>query len=486
MKLFSAVIPQVRHVLVYGRWFTPSVVVLFVGLEMFGRKATSDVHDTVGALVLMAILAGITIRHRANPIGWVKQLGALTWVIARLGDRFRIELGPDLKGTPKLPGRVPPVYHLVLLALSAWALLAGLVWWFFPGGWRAPLVTVSYTAYLGLMSILWGLMFVAALGGVYLPVRLLTRLAMGAGQTDLRMSFRQLTFLTCYLSAVTAAAWYLPLWLPFAFMGLFWLVVAGTLFFPTQNASVRLIWRSVGSSQVYSVSPRRILFDLIGICIVLLTGIVVSSSGGGFLHGIEPILREPSMPLTMMLGNCVAWLAPGFLLSAISFVLIVWLGDPARPRRPAFAISGVAAEFHRSLRKITRQRGWNLHFDRAERHDVKLRLVPENRSEVTEFEPGWPLAVSLADLEGKLLYERAARRDEIQLRREFLGGLETLMKRAKRHDSPGGCGFWFAPHLWFVVGLTRDEITGADEEPAFLTEIIGPTYEEVFGRQVRQ
>ena len=40
MSAFTTVLPQVRHVLTHGRWFTPSVVVLFLGLEMFGRRAT--------------------------------------------------------------------------------------------------------------------------------------------------------------------------------------------------------------------------------------------------------------------------------------------------------------------------------------------------------------------------------------------------------------------------------------------------------------
>ena len=43
-----------------------------------------------------------------------------------------------------------------------------------------------------------------------------------------------------------------------------------------------------------------------------------------------------------------------------------------------------------------------------------------------------------------------------------------------------------APHLWFVAGLTRDEVTGGDDEPAFLTEVVGPPYAEVFTLPVRR
>src|SRR5262245_43786645 len=170
MSAFTSVLPQVRHVLTHGRWFTPSVIVLFFGLEMFGRQAMSDVHDTVGALVLLLILAGIAIRHRANPIGWVKRLGGLVWGIARAGDRLKVDVVPDLLVTPPILRLRPFAVYLAGLVLAMWAILAGVVWYFSPGGWRPFVVPVTYTGYLVLMSLLWGLLFVASLGGVYFPI----------------------------------------------------------------------------------------------------------------------------------------------------------------------------------------------------------------------------------------------------------------------------------------------------------------------------
>lgn len=485
MKLFSSVFPQIQHVLVHGRWFTPSVVVLFLGLEMFGRQATSDVHDTVGALVLMVILAGITIRHRVNPIGWVKRLGAMTWVVARLADRLKIEFGPDLRGHPTLPVRVPLLHHLILLTLVAIAAIGALVWWNFPLGWRSAIVFFSYTAYLAVMSVLWGMLFVAALGGVYIPVRLLNRFSGSERQNDLRISSRQFIFLGAYVVFVAAAAWYLPAWLPLAFLGLAWLCVCCVLLIPGRPGSVSVIWRKIGSSQVFSLTPRRLIFQFTSIVVAYLAAVIVSATGGGIVPSSVANLDHHHMPLTMMLGASVAWMAPGLVLSIASFFFIVWANDPARPRVPGFAIAGVGQEFRKMLALAVGSRGWAMRFDQAERNDVKLRLVPQERSEINEFEPGWPLAVGLDDFSGDLLYERSARREEIQLRRDLLSGVETLLKRAKNRNSAGGCGYWFAPHLWFVVGLTRDEITGHDEEPSFLTEIIGPSYDEVFGPKVR-
>src|SRR5687767_4279699 len=136
MSAFTSVVPQLRHVLTHGRWFTPSVVVLFVGLEMFGRRAASDVHDTVGAVVLLLILAGIAMRHRVNPIPWVKRLGALLWRVAKISDRLKVDVGPDLRGTPRIPRRLPWVVYVVVLFLLAWAVAAAAVWRYCPEGWR--------------------------------------------------------------------------------------------------------------------------------------------------------------------------------------------------------------------------------------------------------------------------------------------------------------------------------------------------------------
>src|SRR5205085_12474474 len=113
------------------------------------------------------------------------------------------------------------------LFLLAWVGLASLVWWYSPAGWREPFVTVTYTGYLALMSVLWGLLFVASLGGVYFPIMLLTRLARGGRPGDTQMTRGQLVFLGAYLSLTTAAAWLLPLWPTLAFAGLCWLIVVG-------------------------------------------------------------------------------------------------------------------------------------------------------------------------------------------------------------------------------------------------------------------
>jgi len=66
------------------------------------------------------------------------------------------------------------------------------------------------------------------------------------------------------------------------------------------------------------------------------------------------------------------------------------------------------------------------------------------------------------------------------------GAAHADLPRARLRGPAGGCGYWLAPHLWFVAGLTRDEVAGGEDEPSFLTEIVGPPYAEVFSRPVRR
>jgi len=483
MKLLSAVLPQFRHVLTHGRWFTPSVLVLFLGLEMFGRKATSDIHDTVGAAVLLMILAAIGLRHRANPIPWVKRLGGFLRVLSRVGDRFKVDIGPDLRGTPHIRRRLPAILYVLALFLAVWGAAAALVWYYSPHGWRPYVVPVTYTGYLALLSLLWGFLFVAYLGGVYFPIMLTSRLARGGRPGEPKMSRGQLVFLAAYLSVTTAAAWLLPLWPMLVFAGACWLAVLFLNLVPARSGAAQLIWRSPRTRKVRSIPMRRLLLAVTTLAVLLLTALIMSAAGGRVFGHAE---AENTMPLTTVMGNSLGWLLPGLLLSAAVFIHLAWRNDPARPGRPVAHIADVPEADRKAIAALLRRRGWVANFGDTGANDVGLRLVAAERSEAHEFDPAWPLAVSRQDLEGEFVYSRMARRNEIQLRRQLLRGLEKIFHEAKGRPTRGGCGYWLAPHLWFVAGLTRDEVAAGDEEPTFLTEVVGPPFVEVFTLPVRR
>jgi hypothetical protein len=173
-------------------------------------------------------------------------------------------------------------------------------------------------------------------------------------------------------------------------------------------------------------------------------------------------------------------------LSAAVFIFLAWRNDPARLGHPVAHVAGVTETTRKDVAGDVTRHGWKVNFGEPNANDVRIKVVHPEASEAHEFDPAWPLAISRADLAGDFVYDRMARRDEIQLRRRFLRGLETIFNEAKNRTHTGGCGYWLAPHLWFVAGLTRDEVTGGEEEPTFLTEVVGPPYSEVFTQPVRR
>jgi hypothetical protein len=483
MKLLTGLLPQFRDVLAHGRWFTPSVVVLCGGLELFGRTTNSDIHDTVGSVVFLMILAGIAIRHRANPIGWVKWLGARTWFLARFGDRFKVDFGPDLRCTPPIPRGYPSAFYYLVAIFLVWGGLASLTWWALPQGWRDPVVTVSYIGYLSMMSVLWGLLFVAYLGGIYFPIMLFTRLANPGSKGEAKLNRRQLVFFTTYVVSTVTASWLLPLWPMLAFAWAFWVATLFINLLPTRPTVVQLLWRNPRTRRIRSMTMRRLILGICTLSVMLLTCLVMTAAGGNVLGHAE---HTNTMRLTAFLGNCLAWLIPGLLISSAAFVYLGYRGDTARRYNPSAFLEGIPEQLEKPIAKLFERRGWEIDFDGYSPEDVRLKIVPPDRSQAKEFDPKWPLEVCVADLDDPMLFDRLIRRQEIQLRRLLLRGLEKLFDSAKGRKFNGGCGFWVAPHWWFIPGMTRDEVIGGDEEPSFLTEVIGPTYVELFSMTIRR
>ncbi len=119
--------------------------------------------------------------------------------------------------------------------------------------------------------------------------------------------------------------------------------------------------------------------------------------------------------------------------------------------------------------------------------DVRIRLVEAIRSQAKEFEPEWPLCLSIEDLQAGQVLERLERRDEIQKRRLLMRGLKRVFKSAAQREFDYGSGYWVAPHLWFMPGLTRDE-AGEQEnaESTFMAQVVGPGFHQVMHRHVRE
>jgi len=168
---------------------------------------------------------------------------------------------------------------------------------------------------------------------------------------------------------------------------------------------------------------------------------------------------------------------------------MLWKNNPSRPCRPSVHVAGdLAAPVRPELKRILKSWGFDVSFDptAATETDVRIRLVETAQSQAREFDPEWPLAVSIDDLQEGVIRDRLERRDEIQKRRLLFRGLEKIFRQTKKHEHSGGSGWWLAPHLWFIPGLARDEMDDDGEDAGILTPTVGPPYAHVMHRHVRE
>lgn len=482
MELLSQLGTRLRHILLHGRWFTTTVLICLAGLEMFGRHAGSDLHDAIGGAVLVGILTCIGIRHRHQPILWVKKLGYFVWYCSTLGERFKFDIGPDLRGEPYIRKGIPLITYALVAFFAVWISLALVAWSIWPDGFRSASIQVFYLGYLTGLIFLWGLLFVAILGGVYLPVVLIQRIIpKDRNSGEPHLSRRQLAVVALYLVATITASYMLPSWPMFCACGVAVLVAwAWQTISPQTPERLSFIWRNRRGGEVRSVSLPQATFILVSLLSMLLAALVATTTGGGLF----PSAIESNIPLTKMMGNWVAWLIPGFYLSLAVFAILSRRHNPAIPVIPVLNLANPLKVSATALNQLSRQHGWETNFSVPERTHVSAVVVEPEKSEATEFDPNWPLNVSTDDLAGNLVWDRFSRRAEIQHRRLITKGIERLFRDVKERRFSAGHGYWFAPHLWFVTGLTRDEVT-TDGEPGFFSEIVGAPFRELFNISTR-
>jgi hypothetical protein len=292
-----------------------------------------------------------------------------------------------------------------------------------------------------------------------------------------------LAILLSYLTSTIVATAFLPLWPALGFGILCWIASLGLLCYRRRPGSPQLIWRYPGKKKVRALNMVTLILGIETLFMLVSLMLVIASAGNRIwqLPG-----NDTSMPLTNMIGSWVAWLLPGMMLTIGAFIFVAWRDNPGRQVRPTLFVDRVPETVQSKLRLKIWQRGWMPFFDHRDDDDVCLKIVPPDQSQVREFDPKWPLEVALIDLDEPLIFERIARRNEIQLRRRWTKGMTQLFKGVDKDDDVPGAGVWFAPHLWFIPGLTRDEVTRGEDDPYFINEIISYPYADVFSIAVRR
>jgi hypothetical protein len=474
MKILPSAVIRGARVVPAGSGFTVVVAGCLVGLEVAGRFAANDAQDLLAAVALLTVAAAVALRHRRQPLAWVAAL--VTW-----GRRFaasvaalRYDHGFDLRGTPPYPRRTPPLVWWLLAALAGWGVLAGVAWVAFPAGWRTGGVYSSYVAYLAGLLVLWAALFGCIFVGVFVPVTMIVRFLEGwLGETDRRGA--ELAAVVGYAVLVSFVAWLVP---PTAVLGVCGAVaVASTVAYAMPNRDgAAILWRAGPGAEVYALPLHRVLALVVGIGAVLTFDVLLTACGGRFTGaGIET-----TMPITALFGSMAAWLIPMLLVVGVYWLSLAARTDPAARRRATVGVTGDPATRPSAARRV---RAWGFRTSRGDGATAGIELVEPGRSEAAEFDPRWPLRVAPADLDGELVRDRLTRRDEIQLRRQFFRGLSKLFRKASAFKGPGGGGFWFAPHWWFIDSLGREDADGGEESAP---PLVGPPYSRVFPVRCRQ
>jgi len=485
MRLLVATLSPVRRFLPSGHGLiTVTFVAIVIGLELVGRSATSDLHDGLAALVLVSAVALVTVRHRKQPLPWVSWLGRRgLWLLSRL-DRFRYDHGIDLRGTPPIGRRLPPAVWPLALCVVLWALLATTAWMVFPGGWREISLYSSYVLYLlGLVG-LWAGLLACALAGLYVPVLLLDRRLRGSVRPADRKG-AELLLLAGYALTVAAVAWLVPT----VFVLGLCLLMAVAMFVTAARAGnaeePAILWRSGSASPLAAVPLRRLVAGALGLLSVVVFDLLLTACGGRLLSPPDP---SDAMPVTTLLGTTAAWMVPGLAFAA---ALRLWSGKMADPAlRTALTVhlrSDLSATARQQAKSTFAELGWSVRLGLApEPSDVRVEIVTPDRSEATEFEPRWPLKVSLLDLDNPNVRDRLVRRDEIQTRRHAFRGLSSLFKKAAAERETKGGGYWFAPQWWFITNLDREEPHSGKTDRPNPPRPVGPPFHRLFAPRIRQ
>ncbi len=476
MKILTSALPRGTRLLPSGCWFTLLVLGCVAGLEVAGRHAANDAHDGFAAFALLAVGAAVAVRHRREPLAWVRRLAGWARRLGTSAAAFRYDHGFDLRGTPPFPRRTPPLVWTVLAATGLWAALAGLAWVVFPTGWRVVGTYGSYVAYLVGLLLLWAALLACTFVGVFVPVTVIDRWLRGwVGETDRRGA--ELAAVVGYAVLVSAVAWVIP---PTAVLGVCVVVALGAAvaYVLPGGDSAAILWRTGVGKPVFALPLHRVIALVVGLAAVVMFNVLLTACGGR-LTGAS----DEAMPVTALLGAMAAWLVPGLILVGLYWLVTALRTDPARRTRPTVAVTGGDRADQRAAAGRLRLWGCRARHGSRDGVTVGVEIVQPEQSEATEFDPRWPLKVSLSDLAGDVVRERLVRRDEIQLRRQFFRGLGKLFRRASAFKGPGGGGFWFAPHWWFIECLGREDSDGAEEAAP---PLVGPPYSRVLSVRCRQ
>ena len=489
MELLTRTFATFRRLLSPNGWITLGLLVFLLALEALGRLgATSDLHDALAVSILALLGAFAYYRHRATPFGWASRLARVGSSMYNWAWSWTFDLGIDMRGSPRVKRGYPPAILAIGALLLAWLTVLIVLGADLPQGIRAAGVKSFYLGYLVFVALIWTLLIAGILLAFFIPMAMIHDSFVHAHEGDERRPRqREMGAMFLFFFCLAVVGWLIPIWGLLLVCAAALILNVATTVLPA-NSDVQFLWRPRNSVQVRTMPWSHWISCEFTLITLVLFDLVLTACGPRALFGTA-IARSP-MPFTAMLGTLLAWLAPGLLGAMVWQSILGRWRDPARNCRPILHVHGeVLPNDCKVIEQTFQSRGWDVQYAPAapDRCSVQVEIVAPEKSQAFDFDPTWPLAVSLTELTDMRLFDRLARRDEIQARRRSVNGLERLFKYVNRRRYNNGHGFWVAPHFWFIVGLTRDaqeeEIDLADSP--MLSGTVGPAFHRVFPRAAR-
>jgi hypothetical protein len=489
MELLARAFRTCRRLLSPNGWFTLGVMVAVLALEAVGRFTTSDLHDALAMALLGLLVCFIVYRHRISPLPWASRLAQLGQWLFNWARGWTFEIGIDLRGNPRIKRGYPPGILALGLFLVTWCGLLLVFGSEAPHALRSYGVTYFYTGYLVFITLLWALLLAGILLAFFIPMAMIhDAFVSGFDGPGRRPRQPEMLTILVFFGTCMFLGWLFPVWVSLGLCAVALLINIVTTTIPA-NHDVQFIWRPRQSIKVRAMPWMHWIVCEFTLITLVVFDLVLTSCGPRVLMG--ELAGRSAMPATAMLGTILAWMAPGLLTAMVWQSVMGRWRDPARRSRPIIHVGGtvLTSEVMKSLHQMFRVHNWRAVFAPADPDScaVQIELVDPAQSQALEFDPTWPLKVSLRDLGDPRVHDRLLRRSEIQMRRRITSALEKMFKWAARRDFSNGHGFWVAPHFWFILGLSRD----AQEEEVDLAEstllsgTIGPAYYRLIPRLAR-
>lgn len=488
-------------------WTTTAAAI--VPIEIFGRQSPGEVWDLLGVLAI-----AVWLRVTAEiPDAYVPWRNALVTLMRRRVQTIKAQLqhsiGIDLRGDTLPQARPVPSFQMVSrigwLVLISVALASGAL----PEGLRQVLLSTSATVYfagLGLLLVALVLgTFVALLVSFILIHDTLVRRRYGENAADRR----RFTFLltTLYFSSVLFGS--VILGYPWGLAGAIGALILAQLY-PTRPEGKPLIALAKNQSgEVFSI-PFTSFLRQANTWIALGILILGLLAGGG---------RSPwdaSTPITLLLGGVFLWATAPLLITILTRGLyLFWgqpfLGSPTEKRNNTIWILATEEQLQESGLEVDRLKQrlrvglWDVVFSPVPPPSNAADLVFQVAGHARPADPAAAqtnsgdapgaaplpgetalIQVTLEDLADPQLVRRVNRWDLVWKRRRIHRRLRRLFKIAAARTYRKGTGFLFAPHYWFVNGLTRDEDEDGLSFEHSSDGCIGPPYRELFGIRLRR